>query len=244
MSTTITVEPRFNGPPDSGNGGYTCGLLAAAIDGPAEVTLRKPPPLDRAMRVHRDGGRVLLVDGAELVAEARPIGPDWSIAPPASIDDARACVAGSGFLARPRAFVSCFVCGPDRPNHDGLSIFPGPLRGRADVQAGTWMPDRSVAGEDGMVRPEIVWASLDCPSSGPVGNPPRPDGRVKPIVLARLAADLVAPVPAGREHVVMAWKIGVDGRKREAGSALFTSEGQLLATARALWIELRDEASA
>jgi hypothetical protein len=50
-------------------------------------------------------------------------------------------------------------------------------------------------------------------------------------------------VPAGREHVVMAWRIAVDGRKRQAGSALFTSDGELLATARALWIELRDDAA-
>src|SRR3982750_648655 len=32
----VVIDSRFNGPPDSANGGYTCGLVAAAIDGPAE----------------------------------------------------------------------------------------------------------------------------------------------------------------------------------------------------------------
>jgi hypothetical protein len=28
MTGSVTVEPRFCGPPDSGNGGYVCGLVA------------------------------------------------------------------------------------------------------------------------------------------------------------------------------------------------------------------------
>jgi hypothetical protein len=241
MPDSVVIDARFNGPPDSANGGYTCGLLAAGVDGPAEVTLRKPPPLRRALRIHRDGHQLVLVDGVEVVAEAVAIQPDWELPRPVSLDVARAAVARSPFLARPRPFLTCFVCGPDRAENDGLSIFPGPLVGRADRHAGTWTPDPSLADADGFVRPEIVWASLDCPTSGPVGNRPEPDGTLKPIVLARLAVELCAPVEAGREHVVVAWRIAVDGRKRQAGSALFTSDGELLASARALWIELRTE---
>jgi hypothetical protein len=241
VPNSVTIHARFNGPPDSANGGYACGLLASAIDGPAEVTLRKPPPLGRALRIHRDGERVVLVDGVEIVAEAVAIHPDWELSPPVSLDVARAAVARSPFLARPRPFVTCFVCGPDRPENDGLSIFPGPLVGRTDRHAGTWTPDASLADADRRVRPEIVWASLDCPTSGPVGNRPEADGTLRPIVLARLAVELRAPVEVEREHVMTAWRIAVDGRKRHAGSALFTADGELLASARALWIELRSE---
>ena len=85
----------------------------------------------------------------------------------------------------------------------------------------------------------MVWASLDCPTSGPVANRPEPDGTLRPIVLARLAVDLRAPVETGAEHVVIAWRVAVDGRKRHAGSALFGADGELLASARALWIELK-----
>src|SRR2546430_6225723 len=45
--TDIVIEPRFRGPPDSANGGYTCAMAAQFIDVPAQVTLRTPPPLGR-----------------------------------------------------------------------------------------------------------------------------------------------------------------------------------------------------
>jgi hypothetical protein len=253
VADSIVIDSRFNGPPDSANGGYTCGLLAAAIDGPAEVTLRQPPPLERELRIARDDGdadagdgRVLLLDGDGLVAEATAVRPDWSVPEPVSLDEARAAVPGSGFLHRPRPFPTCFVCGNDREAGDGLEIFPGPVAGRDDLHAGTWTPDDSLADESGAVRREVVWASLDCPTSSPVANRPGPDGSLRPIVLARLAVDIRGPVDVGAEYVVTAWPIAVDGRKRHSGSALFTPDtpdggtgGDLLASARALWIELR-----
>jgi hypothetical protein len=255
VADSIVIDSRFNGPPDSANGGYTCGLLAAAVDGPAEVTLRQPPPLERELRVAHedadglelrpdgggggDSGRVVLLDGEGLVAEAVPVEPDWSVPPPVSLEDARAAIAGSTFLRRPRPFPTCFVCGNDREAHDGLAIYPGPVAGREELHAGTWTPDASLAGGGGSVRPEIVWASLDCPTSSPVANRPQPDGTLRPIVLARLAVDAPGSVAVGVEYVVTAWRIAVDGRKRHSGSALFTPGGELLASARALWIELR-----
>src|SRR6185436_9559900 len=53
----LTIDPRYRGPDTSGNGGYTCGLVAAHVAGDAEVTLRLPPPLGRPLRVEpRDDG--------------------------------------------------------------------------------------------------------------------------------------------------------------------------------------------
>ena len=52
----IVVDERFCGPPDSANGGYTCGLLAGVLTGPAQVTLRSPPPSGRALRVESGPG--------------------------------------------------------------------------------------------------------------------------------------------------------------------------------------------
>jgi hypothetical protein len=243
---SIVIDSRFNGPPDSANGGYTCGLLAAAIEGPAEVTLRQPPPLERELRVARDDDRVLLLDGDALVAEGTATRPDWTVPDPVSLDEARAAIPGSGFLVRPRPFPTCFVCGNDREGRDGLEIYPGPVTGRDDLHAGTWTPDASLVDDSGDVRPEVVWASLDCPTSAPVANRPDPDGTLRPIVLARLAVDLRARVVPNVEYVVTAWPISIDGRKRHSGSALFTTDtpeggtgGKLLASARALWIELR-----
>ncbi len=234
------IDPRFNGPPDSGNGGYTCGLLARSIDGPAVVSLRKPPPLERELRVERDGERVLLLDGEELVAEAEPGPAEPAGAPPRppSLDEARAADGRAFFRdAEHHPFPTCFVCGPRRAEGDGLRIFAGPLR--EGVFAGTWTPPASVVDGGGAVPSEIVWSALDCPTSAPGMNKPDAEGKLLPIVLARLAVDVRAPVEAEVEHVIASWDLGRDGRKRHAGAALWSSGGELLASARALWIELR-----
>ena len=55
MSDQITIPKRFCGPPDSGNGGYVCGLLAGYVSGGSEVTLRMPPPLERPLDIVREG---------------------------------------------------------------------------------------------------------------------------------------------------------------------------------------------
>ena len=69
----LRVAARFCGPPGFANGGVASGSLAALLGGAAEVTLRRPVPLDRSLPVHRDGGGVLVVeDGGVLLAEARP----------------------------------------------------------------------------------------------------------------------------------------------------------------------------
>ena len=51
---SIDVPSRFNGPPTSGQGGYSSALLAARLDRPAAVSLRRPIPLDEAIEVSID----------------------------------------------------------------------------------------------------------------------------------------------------------------------------------------------
>ena len=91
MTSTITLPARFCGPPDSANGGYTAGALARYVDGPAEVTLRCRPPLDRPLIVVVEGERVLLRDGDQVVAEAIPATLDLDLPHPVAYD-----VAGRG----------------------------------------------------------------------------------------------------------------------------------------------------
>jgi hypothetical protein len=91
---TVVIERRFRGPLDSGHGGYTCGLLARRIPGPAEVSLRVPPPLERQLALERIGdGRVLLRDGEVVVADARPAALE--LYPPAPIALRHRCSASS-----------------------------------------------------------------------------------------------------------------------------------------------------
>ena len=44
---------------------------------------------------------------------------------------------------------------------------------------------------------------------------------------------------AGTDHVVVAWPIATEGRKRHAGSAVLSADGEQLAVAQALLIEPR-----
>ena len=237
----IVIDRRFNGPPDSANGGYVCGCLAGALGGgsAAEVSLRRPPPLEEPLRVSVDGAGARLLAGDAVVAEGAPVPAD-SLGAPAGfvgLEEARAATEGSFFVSDAHPFPTCFVCGPRRDEGDGLRIFPAPVGD--GVFAAPWTPPADLAREDGMVAPEIVWAALDCPTSAPGMNKPGPDGRVLPIVLARLAVEVGGAVRAGADHVITSWEIARDGRKREAGAALYDTGGQLLARARALWIELR-----
>ena len=68
QSETVTIPGRFNGPANSGNGGYVCGLLAAHMDGASEVSLRAPPPLEVPLRLTRETGLAQLHDGQMLLA--------------------------------------------------------------------------------------------------------------------------------------------------------------------------------
>jgi len=233
VTETVVIDPRFRGPPDSANGGYSCALAARGIEGPAEVTLRSPPPLGQALhREQREDGVALLDEGGSLIAEARPAAVDLDV--PAAISLEAAVHAAERYPWRDRhPYPTCFVCGPDRDPGDGLGIFPGPIED-GTLYAAPWTPAAEFATDDGSVREEFVWAALDCPGGivtdllGDVGR----------ILLGRLAADLRRPVAAGHPHVIQAWPLGRDGRKLRTATALFTARGELLATASALWIEV------
>lgn len=235
MTETIDIPRRFNGPLESGNGGYSAGALAGCADGPVEVSLRRPVPLDTALAIRQgDDGGVLALDGEELVAEGRPARAlELEVPAPVSVEEARAARARyRGLTSGP--FSRCFVCGLAR--EDAFGVQAGPVEGR-DVVASPWTPLEWTADESGAVRPEIVWAVLDCPTYfAAYVEAPDP---LPPAVLARLAARIDVPVRAGEEHVVIAWPIDRDGRKLRAGSAVLSSDGEALAVAEALLIEPR-----
>jgi hypothetical protein len=230
----MEIPPRFNGPPGSANGGYTCGLLAGRLGGgPARVSLRSPPPLGCELETIRTDDRVELRDGDRLVADGARA--DLDLAATEAVDPARAEEAsrvGYERWAADHPFPTCFACGPERRPGDGLRLFPGPLGdGRF---AAPWTPDLTLAGDDGIVRAEYVWAALDCPTSAPVTEFGGPAA-----VLAQLHARIDEPVTADDPHAIVSWPLAVDGRKRHAACAIFDARGRPLALSQALWIELR-----
>jgi hypothetical protein len=230
---SVLIPSRFNGPVESGQGGYSAGVVAELLEGAAEVTLRSPVPLDTELSVEREAdGSVRVFDGGALVIEARSEPAlQVEVPPPVTVDQARRASAGYRGAADGE-FSHCFVCGLAR--EDAFGVFAGAVEDR-EVVASPWTPPSWTAGEDDRVRPEFVWAVLDCPTYFAV----YPD-ELPMSVLARLTARIDAPVRAGEEHVVMSWPLEVDGRKRFAGAALLSGGGEPLAVARALMIEPRE----
>jgi hypothetical protein len=239
MTGSLTVAARFCGPAGVGNGGYVCGLIAGCLDGQAEVTLRLPPPLERPLAVERDDrGSVRVLDSETLIAEATPGRPDLQIPDPVSVRQARSAAARSPLRIHPELhpYPRCFVCGPDREPGDGLRILVGQVQG-SELSAGTWTPDKELAGPNGQVRPEFMWAALDCAGGiGALGDAVL-DGA--PFLLGRLAAHQIGEIKAGQPHVVVGWRLADEGRKVRAASALFTAHGQAVGIAQATWIRIR-----
>jgi len=234
MTEQVVINRRFRGPPESGNGGYVCGAVAALIGPATEVTLRRPPPLDHPLTVERPNGRaVALRDGDLLIAEGVPATVELEVPPPVAFAEAQATSKRFPGL-RAHIFPECFVCGPRRADGDGLRIFPGWVDGR-EIVAAPWTPDGPLAAEDGTVRPEFVWASLDCPGGWSLFREPSAG---RPAVLGRLAARVLAPVPAGERCVVVGSPLGGDGRKLYSGTALFGGDGGLRAFARGTWLRI------
>jgi hypothetical protein len=233
---TLTVPARFRGPAGSANGGYVSGRIAGYLDGPVAVTLRRPPPLVTPMTVEPGAdGSVRVMDGDTLVAEAASAqdGAMLRIPDVVSKAEARAAEGRARYFKDP-VFPSCFVCGTRRRPGDGLRIFPGPVSRRA-LWAAPWIPDATVADGSGSVRPEIVWAALDCPS-GIAAAEAADLGPYTAILLGRMTASLAVLPEVGAECQVIAWSAGRDGRKLTAGSALLGPGGEVLAAARSVWL--------
>jgi hypothetical protein len=234
VGLSLSIPSRFNGPLESGNGGYSAGIVAGFLDGPAEVSLRRPVPLDTSLDVVREeDGSVRVLDGEALVAEARSA-PELEVETPAPVSPEQARLAAARYRApQDGVFSRCFVCG--RAREDALGVFTGQVEGRTLV-ASPWTPPSWTADAAGHVRPEFVWAVLDCPTYFALYL----EGELPLSVLARLAVRIDGPVMAGEEQVVIGWPLGRDGRKRQAGSAVISPQGETLAVADALLIEPRE----
>jgi hypothetical protein len=214
----VTIASRFRGPPHSGNGGYSCGLLARALGGAVEVSLRKPPPLDVPLTIVVDGERATLRDGESDVAIARRAELVLDVPRPPSLAEAEEAARHyRGFHGHP--YPGCFVCGPARGEGDGLRIFPG--------RVGELVAAPFTAHDRGS---EFVWAALDCPGYfGAVEGAP-------PLLLGTMHAEVIGELRVDAPHIVIGWSLGREGRKIYAGTALFDVDGQMLGRSRQVWI--------
>lgn len=228
----LTVARRFCGPATSSNGGYFAGLIATLASDTLAVRLLKPPPLDTELTVSERADGVLEVrNGDEPVGEARSTELTLELpAPPSYFEAIEASRRYTGFIAQ--RFPTCFVCGTQRPRGDGMRIFAGALAERRIVAA-PWVPDPSLDRGDGKVRPEFMSAALDCPGYYAVTS----DGQM--VLLAELTVHLDRVVHVDESCTIIGWRMGSDGRKHHAGTAIFDEDGEVCGRARAIWIEPR-----
>lgn len=245
--TELIVERRFCGPPRSANGGWASGSLAVAgglldpfarpEDWPAvQVDLVQPPPLASTMQVTRerdDSGEDVTRArfGGALIATARAwAGPLREVEP---VDARAAAAASARFPGHERhLFPGCFVCGTARSAGEGMRIFPGPLPDDERFAA-VWMPSAADVGADPVAS---VWAALDCPGGWVSGL------ETRTMVLGRMRARLEALPIAGDEHVVVAQRMGHEGRRFHAATTLFDPDGRVVATSEQTWVEVSAEA--
>ena len=230
----LIIDPRYNGPDTSGNGGWVAGSLARLLGtGPVSVSLRAPAPLAVPMLVRRrDDGTVTLEHDGTLIAEAGmasleldvPHAPDWEEAEAAGV------IAQKTSQQQPNApYARCFGCGLARS--DGLRIVPGPV-GDDGMVATSWTAPL-LADAGGQLSVEATWAALDC-SAGIAWMRRLPAGT--PIITARMTAVIHHALQPGQRYTVIGWPIAQDGRKLHAGTAIFDADGKVQARSRQLWL--------
>jgi hypothetical protein len=247
VDDTIIIEPRFNGPRLSGNGGYVSGVMAGRFTehvardsmgggGTVEVTLRAPVPIARPLKLVRDGEALLLRDGDTLICEARAGSVAQLMPPPPPRDWDDVMNRGEqGGSPEGSAYGTCLVCGRGRAVGDGLRVLgtPGPQPGHSLC---CYLPHANHADAEGRIRPEFVWGALDCPGATAVQDVEEK----RPVLTGRMTAKLFVPPHVGERCAVVGWKIGEDGRKLYSGTALYTEGGRLCALAACTWIVLKN----
>jgi hypothetical protein len=225
----VVIDRRYRGFEQVAQGGYTSGVLAGSLEGPAQVRLRGAVPMDVPLRVERQGDGVVLCGESGVLAEASAAELELEL--PERVTPAEAEEGSHGYPGhRSHPFPECFCCGPDRAAGDGLRIFPGPL-GEGDLIAAPWTPDASFADKGGFVRPEIVWAAFDCPQLWALMIS-APAESTDHVVTGALETEVKMPVRVGEAYAVIAWPLGREGRRLYAGAALLDSAGETLAVSR------------
>ena len=228
----IEIPTTHGGPRGIGHGGYVVGLLSTNIRGAAQVTLRKPAPLETPLDVVLTEYAWELRQSDDVIADATATTLDLEVPTPPTLDAARTAEARSPSRWNERGVhPTCFGCAQYRDDDVGLGIGVGALEvdGVAMV-ASTWRPRAEYGDADGVVDPHIVVAAIDCPGAMAFIAYEQGAG-----LLGRMSVEQFAPVTVGAELIVMAWQIGVDGRKLFAGSALTSATGEVLAASRQTW---------
>lgn len=242
----ISISERFVGPPKSGNGGYVGGAFAALLntDLPVEVTLRSPVPVGQLLEIEQ-GEEVVIFDKStnekRLIAQVKKAELDLNVPTPPDWEEAlsarpRSYSFGNQknplFVDREGFHPICFCCGVE--HHEGLQVFAAPVRNSEQVAA-IWPTKEEWADDSGNLPKEFLWTALDCPGQFAY----MADG-IRTGMLGRITAQIFAPAKAGEEYMVTGWRVGIEGKKHFAGTAIFDKDQLLIGIAKSVWIGRQD----
>lgn len=234
----IRLDNWFQGPTGSGQGGWTAHRLQQAIGQPVTVAIRAPIPLETDLVVIE---QVAQVPTWHLVDPTEPESPiliattwdaDYASTDAVSIDVASQ--AREGFPNHHDHPVPvCFSCGLEP---DSMRVHPGPM------DDGRWATDWTVpqwaAQDDGSVDLGALWAAVDCAQAIYAGNA----GGRRESLTVQLAVESLAPLRVGETYALVAWQgtydTAWDGRKRGAGGAVFSADGECVARSSSFWVAL------
>jgi hypothetical protein len=238
MTTTthpgLLIDPRLNGPRRHANGGFASGTFADLVGGTGTVALHQRVPVGRHFSVRDSSVGKVVYDGGERIATVVAVDP-FELSPPVQPTRWEAATARR---AHPynnvrHALSDCVVCGPNRT--DGLRVTPGPLVDHPDVLASPYDPPPGFS-VDGFATAASVWGALDCVSF--------PAALLRSGALALLGSLTVhrlRAVAVGEPLVAVGWTLGSGTRSHRTASALLDEKGAVVASARAIWVEVRHQ---
>ncbi len=239
-STGVATQPglaldiTMNGPRGAANGGFAAGTFAVLTGGTAKVTLRRPVPLATRFGVGWTPDWYAVMDGLETVATVERSGP-FVVEPPARPTYAQAEEARRNhpFRGVRHTLSDCVVCGPARVG--GLRVTPGPLAGHPGILAAPYDPP-SWFSVDGLATPASVWGALDC-----VSYPAHllDEGRIA--LLGSIAAHRRREIAVGEPLIAVGWTLGSGHRSHKTSSALLDEDGAVVASAHAVWVEVKHQ---
>ncbi len=225
----LIVSETFQGIDGIAHGGYLAGMISEDRPEVMQVTLRRPPPLNRPLFVEDGAGQASLVDrDGQTIMEAAP-GDLTANLPSITAEEVNG-EPNPRFERHP--YPHCFVCGTEHPNGFNLRFSTPDEHGHT---LATWIPSGRLIPEIETVPDRFVWAVIDCLSAWSFSDH-WDDSDWWPAVTGQIAVEIRRPVLRDETHVLVAHPTGREGKRIYVEAAIHDAEGDLCARGESTWI--------
>jgi hypothetical protein len=128
---------------------------------------------------------------------------------------------------------ACVVCGPERVG--GLQVTPGPVAGHPGILAAPYDPPAWFS-TDGHATHASVWGALDC-----VSYPAHLLDKGSLALLGSLTVHRTREIAVGEPLIAVGWTLASGTRSHKTASALLDEDGAVIASAHAVWVEVKHQ---